>query len=195
VCVYYCSNNRARAHIPGTEHASPGGRPRAPHAAVPSAALHLRGHFAQLPRAKISVLRILLTVATPYLIHSRALFFLSGTIKIVFTAVPSRLFPRNSGVINTPPVLERQHAVESRDIRRARGRGRAHRAVRRKPVLQACAGRRGRSRRCHGPVPPYRHTFSKCSPCRAFLDKVRTLTFENVYQGQRWRSAIWCPCR
>jgi hypothetical protein len=58
--------NRARAHVPGTEHASPGGRPRAPHAAVPSAALHLRGHFAQLPRAKISVLGILLTVATPY---------------------------------------------------------------------------------------------------------------------------------
>jgi hypothetical protein len=42
--------NRVRAHIPGTEHASPGGRPRAPHAAVPlglrtqevpSAGLHL----------------------------------------------------------------------------------------------------------------------------------------------------------
>ena len=48
--------NRARAHISGTEHASRGGRPRAPHAAVPSAALHLRGHFAKLPRAKFSVL-------------------------------------------------------------------------------------------------------------------------------------------
>ena len=38
--------NRARAHIPVIDHASPGGRPRAPHAAVPSAALHLPGHFA-----------------------------------------------------------------------------------------------------------------------------------------------------
>ena len=58
--------NRARAHVPGTEHASPGGRPRAPHAAVPSAALHLRGHFAKLPSARISLLSSLLTVATPY---------------------------------------------------------------------------------------------------------------------------------
>ena len=58
--------NRARAHVPGTEHASPGGRPRAPHAAVPSAALHLRGHFAKLPSARISLLCSLLTVATPY---------------------------------------------------------------------------------------------------------------------------------
>jgi hypothetical protein len=57
--------NRARAHIPGTDHASPCGRPRAPHAAVPSDAIHLRGHFAQLPRARISLLSTLLTVATP----------------------------------------------------------------------------------------------------------------------------------
>ncbi len=58
--------NRVRAHIPGTDHASPGGRPRAPHAAVPSAALHLPGHFANCQSPKISVLRSLLTVATPY---------------------------------------------------------------------------------------------------------------------------------
>jgi hypothetical protein len=58
--------NRARAHIPGTDHASPSGRPRAPHAAVPSAALHLPGHFANCQAPKISVLRILLTVTTPY---------------------------------------------------------------------------------------------------------------------------------
>ena len=38
--------NRARAHIPGTDHTCLGGRPRALHAAVPSAALHLPGHFA-----------------------------------------------------------------------------------------------------------------------------------------------------
>jgi hypothetical protein len=50
--------NRARAHIPGTDHASPSGRPRAPHAAVPSAALHLPGHFANCQAPKISVLRI-----------------------------------------------------------------------------------------------------------------------------------------
>ena len=58
--------NRARAHIPGTDHASPSGRPCAPHAAVPSAALHLPGHFANCQAPKISVLRILLTVTTPY---------------------------------------------------------------------------------------------------------------------------------
>ena len=58
--------NRARAHVPGKEHASPGGRPRAPHAAVPSAALHLPGHFANCQAPKISVLSTLLTVATPY---------------------------------------------------------------------------------------------------------------------------------
>ena len=58
--------NRARTHISGTEHASLGGRPRAPHAAVPSAALHLPGHFANCQAPKISVLRSLLTVASPY---------------------------------------------------------------------------------------------------------------------------------
>ena len=51
--------NRARAHIPGTEHASRGGRPRAPHAAEPPAALHLHGHFGKLPRARISLLSTL----------------------------------------------------------------------------------------------------------------------------------------
>jgi len=55
--------NRARAHIPGTEHASRGGRPRAPHAAVPSAALHLRGHFAKLP-------------ASPYQLHASVGIFI-----------------------------------------------------------------------------------------------------------------------
>jgi len=44
--------NRARTHISGTEHASLGGRPRAPHAAVPSAALHLPGHFANCQAPK-----------------------------------------------------------------------------------------------------------------------------------------------
>ena len=59
------SFNRVQAHIPGTDHDSPGGHPCVSHAAVPSDALHLRGHFAKLSRAKISVLWTLLTVATP----------------------------------------------------------------------------------------------------------------------------------
>jgi len=64
--------NRAREQIPGTDHASPSGRPRAPHAAVPSAALHLPGHFANCQAPKISVLprgekRPVVKLCSPYL--------------------------------------------------------------------------------------------------------------------------------
>jgi hypothetical protein len=56
---------RAWAHIPGIGHNSHSGLPRPAHASAPQAPLHLHGHFGKLPRARISVLRILLTVATP----------------------------------------------------------------------------------------------------------------------------------
>ena len=49
--------NHARAHIPGTDHASPSGCPCAPHAAVPSAALHLPGHFANCQAPKFRFYR------------------------------------------------------------------------------------------------------------------------------------------
>ena len=63
--------NRARAHIPGTEQNSRGGRPRPAHSAEPPGPLHLYGHFGKLPRTKISVLRVLFNRGHSLVTHTK----------------------------------------------------------------------------------------------------------------------------